>query len=230
MRNLILARHGNTFNPGDKVTFVGARNDLPLVESGIQQATLVGQSLLAKGICLDAIFCGPLKRTRQFAEIIRTILAFDRPPIVDERLNELDYGQWSGLTDTEVIEKFGQSDFDNWNKNGIWPKEAFAESDSEINSQIASFVMHLKCNYEACQNVLAISSNGKLRYFLRLIPGLWESASQANQLKVATGKICLFQFQSEFPQMKMPGWNLDPQDAARILTEQMANQISSPVT
>ena len=37
---LLLVRHGNTFGPGDAVTWVGAREDLPLVESGEAQARM----------------------------------------------------------------------------------------------------------------------------------------------------------------------------------------------
>jgi probable phosphoglycerate mutase len=35
---LILSRHGNTFSPQDAVVWVGAKQDLPLVDSGVLQA------------------------------------------------------------------------------------------------------------------------------------------------------------------------------------------------
>jgi len=37
-RQLFIVRHGNTFDPGDTVTRVGARTDLPLSSSGRAQA------------------------------------------------------------------------------------------------------------------------------------------------------------------------------------------------
>lgn len=50
IKTLIIARHGNTFGPDDTPTRVGARTDLPLVESGIQQARLLGTHLRALGL------------------------------------------------------------------------------------------------------------------------------------------------------------------------------------
>ena len=47
---LYLIRHGNTFAPGDKVTWVGSQNDLPLVESGIQQAQTLSSALQKQNI------------------------------------------------------------------------------------------------------------------------------------------------------------------------------------
>src|SRR5258706_236449 len=41
---LLIARHGNTFGPGDIVTRVGT-TDLPLVESGLQQGRNLGTYL-----------------------------------------------------------------------------------------------------------------------------------------------------------------------------------------
>ena len=58
---LILARHGNTFGPQDKVTWVGSTNDLPLVEEGLAQAQRFGAA--------------PFKRRQNRGHILRTTLA-----------------------------------------------------------------------------------------------------------------------------------------------------------
>ena len=42
---LLLARHGNTFEPSDKVVWVGARTDLPLTSMGREQAAALGEGL-----------------------------------------------------------------------------------------------------------------------------------------------------------------------------------------
>ena len=44
---LLLVRHGNTFSPGDRVSWVGRGEDLPLVESGRAQASALGATLRA---------------------------------------------------------------------------------------------------------------------------------------------------------------------------------------
>jgi probable phosphoglycerate mutase len=214
--NLILARHGNTFNPNDKVTWVGSRNDLPLVHAGIQQAKHLAESFLWAGITLDAIFCGPLTRTRRFADIVKKTLDLPYAVTIDKRLNELDYGEWSGLTDTEVIEKFGSEFFDNWSKYGVWPAVgSWGQSESEIRDEVASFAQDLLNNYRETSNILAVSSSGRLRYFLTLVEGLWERSCQASNLKVGTGRICLSWHNGASWQMS--AWNIDAKEAGELL-------------
>ena len=64
MRFLLLGRHGNTFAPTDKVVWVGAHNDLPLVESGLKQAHTLADALQENAVIPQAIYCGPLKQAQ----------------------------------------------------------------------------------------------------------------------------------------------------------------------
>ena len=48
--DILFARHGNTFGPGDKVVWVGRETDLPLVEKGLAQAEAAGQALVRAGL------------------------------------------------------------------------------------------------------------------------------------------------------------------------------------
>src|SRR5277367_5832540 len=107
---LVLARHGNTFEPGQKTVWVGARNDLALSTRGIEQAQELAEACKENGITFDTIVSGPLRRTRDYARIVRDSIKAEAAPLVDERLDEIDYGSWSGLSDQEVIERFGESD------------------------------------------------------------------------------------------------------------------------
>lgn len=110
---LILARHGNTFSANDKVCWVGSQNDLPLVESGVAQAQRAADSL--RHVDLAGIYCAPLKRTKKFAEIIESTNERNAPsPVEDGRLTELDYGRWSGLSDAEIVDKFGEKTLRAW--------------------------------------------------------------------------------------------------------------------
>lgn len=65
---LILARHGNTFAPGDKVVWAGSTNDLALVETGLKQAHAAADYLIQEKIVPTAIYCSPLQRTKKFAQ------------------------------------------------------------------------------------------------------------------------------------------------------------------
>ena len=55
---LILARHGNTFGPGDTPVWVGAREDLPLTDKGRVQSIQFGLALKEAGITPARIIAG----------------------------------------------------------------------------------------------------------------------------------------------------------------------------
>ncbi|MCF0233786.1 MAG: histidine phosphatase family protein, partial [Thermoguttaceae bacterium] len=62
-KTLIVARHGNTFNKGDVILRVGARTDLPLTATGVEQAKKIGAILAARGLVPTEIYAAPLLRT-----------------------------------------------------------------------------------------------------------------------------------------------------------------------
>ena len=217
MRNLILSRHGNTFGPHDPVYWVGARNDLPLVESGIAQALRLARAVLESGITLDAIYSGPLKRTRQYAEIVKQSTNSKAPLIIDERLNEIDYGEWSGLNDGQISKRFGVKDLEDWNNSGVWPaKGGWASSESEILKEANSFTCDLLDAHGEDGSVLAVTSNGRLRMFLKLFPVIFADYCKNKALKVATGNVCLFV--NEGSNLTLVSWNAEPSEALALTT------------
>ncbi len=220
MGHLILARHGNTFEADQKVVWVGARNDLPLAKKGMEQAEELADALLRHGIAISAVHCGPLKRTRDYAEIIRKKLKSNFEQAIDERLNELDYGSWSGLSDQEVILKFGQEMFDAWNKLGVWPADSdWGDSQETIIEQIRNFVQTVIEDLGSERNVLAITSNGRLKYFLKLIPGAFDQAAQKQTLKVGTGKVSVFHFDKMSGKFTCLAWNEIPAIAFKVMAK-----------
>ncbi|CAM6001761.1 unnamed protein product [Sphagnum balticum] len=203
---LILARHGNTFGAQDKVTWVGSKNDLPLVAEGLAQAERFGDALKHNEEKIAAIYYAPLLRTKTFAEIIAKKLNSDIPLIEDERLTELDYGQWSGRSDSEIEEIFGKECLLGWIDKSIWPQNCgWAESATIIEEQVRSFVEELLANYPDQRTVVAVSSNGRLRYFLKLISSEFERRVTEKSFKVATGRMCVLNF--EQGKSSVSAWN-----------------------
>ncbi|RMG44957.1 MAG: histidine phosphatase family protein [Candidatus Dadabacteria bacterium] len=192
---LILARHGNTFSSGEKVLRVGSRTDLPLVKEGQEQARRVAQYLLENNMLPTMICCGPLKRTVQFAEIISESLKGQFTLHVDSRLNEIDYGCWEGLTNEEIIERFGRKALENWDRHSIFPPDAdWKPSEKHLIEEVESFTAELTASAKDDDICLAVSSNGRLRYFLMLIPGEFERRKESGDFKVKTGHICELEF------------------------------------
>lgn len=211
--DLILSRHGNTFGPGDAVVWAGATNDLPLVARGEEQAKILAEVIQKKGIVLKAVYSGPLSRTRRYAEIVLKCLGLDLIPTIDSRLHEIDYGQWTGLTNAEVISQFGVGPLQDWDERCIWPQPSqgsWGASPTAVCNEIQSFAADLLKWHPADQDsVLVVSSNGRLRYFLTLVEGELERKIQTKAFKMKTGhigRICLRPVHSS-----LLFWNQDPQ-------------------
>lgn len=208
---VIFSRHGNTFSASDPVVWVGATQDLALVDSGILQAKCLAQALQKANIQYPkAVYCGPLKRTYDYAIIVLEQLHSKMKPIVDTRLNEIDYGNWSGLSNTQIQELGEGEELSAWENLSVWPKIAGWEgSPAHMIKEIREFSKDLVTQYESTDTILVITSNGRLRYFLKLIPGLFEQHVQNKEFKVATGNICLLTYENQKWQMKF--WNKKPE-------------------
>jgi probable phosphoglycerate mutase len=102
-----LVRHGQTESSARKA--YSGRSDVALTAEGREQARRVAQRLAGAGI--DAVFSSPLSRARDTARAIAD--AAGVPLTIDERLTEVDYGDFEGLDRAQASERFGQA-FDDW--------------------------------------------------------------------------------------------------------------------
>jgi len=209
---LILSRHGNTFAPGDPVVWTGSSNDLSLVDSGKQQAGNLATALGDNAIRLDAIYCGPLKRTRDYAGIVIEQLKLKLEAVVDTRLNEIDYGEWTGLTNEEVIGRFGETEVKAWDKQSKWPVNAgWTGSEQQVMADVQSIAADLIARHKADDTVLLVSSNGRLRYFLSLVQGELERRISTGGFKVKTGNVCELNWRDQSWSMRY--WDAKPVEA-----------------
>jgi broad specificity phosphatase PhoE len=94
--SIYLARHGQTaYNHEGR--FQG-QQEVPLDDTGRTQALELAERATAYGFA--ALWCSPLLRARETAEIVATKIALE--PKEDARLMETDAGDWTDLTFTEV--------------------------------------------------------------------------------------------------------------------------------
>jgi broad specificity phosphatase PhoE len=98
---LLIVRHGQTAWNKD-LRFRG-RADLPLNETGLNQAEAVARHIAAEFQPV-ALLSSPLQRTRQTAEAIARTTRLNLQ--VEETLIDLDYGQFSGLSPAEAEAEF----------------------------------------------------------------------------------------------------------------------------
>lgn len=100
MVEIILARHGET--EWNATEIFRGRADVALNDTGLKQAQLLGEYLSREKI--DAVYASPLQRAVKTAEAVAGFHTLD-VNIVDN-LNDIDCGEWQGLTLREVKEKY----------------------------------------------------------------------------------------------------------------------------
>ena len=95
---VILLRHGrSTSNTAH--TLAGRSEGVELDEKGTAQAAALVDRL--EGLQISALVRSPLLRCRLTLEPLAAALGLD--PVVDDRLAEVDYGQWTGRKISELV-------------------------------------------------------------------------------------------------------------------------------
>jgi 2,3-bisphosphoglycerate-dependent phosphoglycerate mutase len=100
---LLLARHGQTEWHRDN-RYV-SRTDIGLNETGRREAWMLARR--AEEERPDLVLCSPLTRALETARL--SAEACDMEPRTDERLRELDFGEWEGKSLAEIREEDSES-------------------------------------------------------------------------------------------------------------------------
>ena len=128
MHKLVLIRHGeSTWNLENRFT---GWTDVPLTDTGVQQARQAGRLLKEGGWEFDVAYTSVLKRaihTLNYCldEMDRTWL----PVVKDWRLNERHYGALQGLNKADMAKQYGDEQVLIWRRSYDTPPPALAPND-----------------------------------------------------------------------------------------------------
>ncbi|MEK9671794.1 MAG: histidine phosphatase family protein [Rhodospirillaceae bacterium] len=207
---LLLVRHGNTFAAGETPVRVGANEDLPLTPEGEDQARRLAAAMKAAGVQPNLWVAGPLKRTQRHAHVLMTEFNAEGAMETDPRLTEIDYGPWGGLSDAEIIDRFGpeaEAELAAWEKASRWPEKTarWSPGSGAVTANVRALAGELEAR-AAGGTALVCSSNGILRYFLELT-GEGLSAHQAEgKAKMSTGAASLLDIENGRARVRF--WNV----------------------
>ncbi|MGQ3891119.1 histidine phosphatase family protein [Legionella sp. CNM-4043-24] len=201
---LIIARHGNTFAPGDVVRRVGC-TDLPLVESGLQQGFKLGCWLKENRLIPDYIVTSRLQRTIQTAEQAQRAMGTSLPMQPLAAFNEIDYGPDENQPEEDVIKRLGAEALKRWEEEAIIP-DGWRISPQTIIQTWFDFAEQLKQNH-AGQTVLVVTSNGIAR-FAPYLTGDFKAFATTHRIKIATGGVCLFEGRQADSSWECLEWNV----------------------
>lgn len=157
MLSVYLLRHGETVYNADGNRYCG-RTDIGLTDKGIRQAESVYRKL--KDIHIDAVYSSPLLRAKRTAEI-----ATGRHVITDERIIEVDFGNWEGKTKEEFIAEDPKS-WDRWMDDPEYTKAGTTgESGGEVVKRVGDFFNEMQSRH-AGQTIVVVGHNGINRLYM----------------------------------------------------------------
>lgn len=180
MIRLYLIRHGETdWNKQKK--FQGW-TDIDLNENGKMQAELLGERF--KDIKVDEIYSSPLQRSVNTAKPIAQIKNLSI--IENENFKEINFGEWEGLTVSEIYEKAGE-DFVTFMKKpeeGTFPGDG---SFANVTKRIAEGLEEVLDGKED-KNIVIVSHGGIVRLtisYLMNFPGDWYNKTWIDNTSVS---------------------------------------------
>jgi len=164
MSRIVICRHGNTFDKGDVITRVGARTDLPLSISGIDQARGLASYFSPEysEFQFELAFCSPLLRTYQTADFILTSGHDVKSLTILDFLTEIDYGEDENKPEEDVVARLGRDVIRLWDEEAIPPQGWYVNPEALIQSWKDFFKQYQ--NHEC--DILVVTSNGIARFAL----------------------------------------------------------------
>lgn len=205
MNTIIIARHGNTFDPGDQVVRVGCKTDMPLSVSGIHQAELIGKYVKKNRIHLAAVFTSTLKRTIETATVALESAGQNVPITHLQLFNEVDYGPDEGKTEEQVIARIGEHAIHDWNTLAVVPPGWIVDPQVVVENW-KRFAANMLLKFPD-QTVLVITSNGIARFAPYLTHNFLEFSEKHN-IKLGTG--CLAAMSHKGDNWQIDYWNERP--------------------
>ena len=209
MIRLIIARHGNTFNKGETPTRVGGRTDLPLVESGREQAKMLGEYLLKFDLLPTKVYAAPLKRTMETAKGALEAAGIAADVTVEplDIFTEIDYGPDENKPEDEVVARVGQKAIDDWNAFAKVP-DGWKVNPGEIISNWKSFASSLVKGKDNT-TTMVVTSNGIAR-FAPYITDDFDAFAASHDIKIGTGCLAVFHFGAT--EWVCDSWNIKPKE------------------
>ena len=190
MAQLIIVRHGNTFDPDEEPRRIGHKTDIPLVQSGIEQAEKLAVHLEQNGLTPSEIYSSPLKRAQYTAKVLAQHFKYHDPIHIQAIFNEIDYGPDENKPESEVVARLGQDTIDAWNTKATVPAgwdvdiENIIKNWQKFAEQIRAFNEHSR--------TLVVTSNGVAR-FATAIADYSDDFNPSHALKMRTGSYSLLE-------------------------------------
>jgi len=180
---IIFLRHGQAKNNTERI-LAGRTEGVPLTDTGIKQSEQTAEFL--KQMNISAIYSSPIERAKHTAEIAGKHNSLD--VTIDDRLNELDMGKFTGMPYDEIFKSHGNVFMKFYNgeleiaHNGV-------ETFPDVKKRIQGIVDHVIENHPD-ENVLLVTHMDPIKAMLSTIVDL--SPTNLYELIIANASLNIF--------------------------------------
>ena len=185
---LVLVRHGQS-EWNEKNLFTGWR-DPELTQKGAQEARNAGRELLGQEYVFDVMYTSALRRAQETGRIILEEMGLtDIVTVRDQRLNERDYGDLSGLNKDDARERWGEDQVHIWRRSYDTPPPGGESLKDTATRVLPYFEEVILPSLVAGKNILVAAHGNSLRALIMKIESI--SPLEIVKLEIETGKpIC----------------------------------------
>ena len=162
---LFLIRHGPT-HYNQQRRWQG-RVDIPLNREGKALANAIGGELRSQNVSRDNIYSSPLSRA---VETARIIAAEPFSVSVDDRLIEIDLGQYDGRNENEIKREVGTQEYELWRRENFRIPAPGGESFDQLKKRVGDFFEDLSATQVAPQ-ILVVAHQMSLMALKSVISG-----------------------------------------------------------
>lgn len=198
MKKLYLVRHAHT-KDNEEEKYSGF-SDTVLSETGKKQSRGLCEFLKAN-IDVDRIYVSGLRRTKDTIEEYAKFKGIE--PIKKEGLNEMNFGNFDGLTLKEIEERY-PDDYKEFMKGKTLFRFPDGENIEDVYNRNAKAFREIFEETKDVDNVLIAGHMGSVRNIISHL--LVDSYELHWNIKIENATISIFEFLDDFPVLKMMGF------------------------
>ena len=183
MGSIIFLRHGQAENNVKRV-LAGRTPGVSLTDDGINQAKAIAEYL--KPMKISTVYSSPIERAQKTAEIVAKHNSVDYK--IDERLNELDMGKFTGFPYDEIFKSHGNV-FLKFYEGQLEIAHNGVETFSEVKKRVLSIADHV-LNKHKGENVVLVTHMDPIKAMLSTVMDL--KPQSLFELIIANGSLTVF--------------------------------------
>jgi 2,3-bisphosphoglycerate-dependent phosphoglycerate mutase len=181
---LVLVRHGES--AWNKLNLFTGWKDPDLTQKGIEEATRAGQLLKAAGHRFDIAYTSVLLRAQHTLILMLAELGqSDLETIRDQRLNERDYGDLSGLNKDDARKKWGEDQVLIWRRSYDVPPPGGESLKDTAARVLPYYEAEIWPKLKSGRKVIVAAHGNSLRALIMKLEGL--TGEQIVKRELATG-------------------------------------------